>query len=409
MNHTTKQTYMFLLLLTILLAGANTVQAVSAGDECLTAVVEDISPSSVGINEEFTVGISLENCGTRVPENVTFEIIRIPPDIIVTEDLVAYIPRFVYRDSERQLRYHMRTTPDAKPGPHIIRMRLTYGSDDAYVVKYYDAEVIVTGEHAEPRISSVRTNPRYIYEGDTVDLNLEVENFGKGIAKSVVVNLDHNFKGITNSTVGSLATGGNQTALFKFKAGTAGSFVIPVIISYEDDYGRQRDEYDIQLTVLDRKGNLNVASVKVNPVLPYEGDTVELTMRIENSGDNTINSVRVYYDHPFKGLKESFIGTLAPNEDGPAVITFVADRAGEYELPVTITYSDDFGEEQIRTNINLIVMEKNSGIGTMIIVLLILAVIGGLIYYNYRTVRSKDAVIRQLMEGNGNSGNDKKE
>ena len=409
MNHNTKLTFLVLFIFTILLTGTTTVQAVSAGDECLTAVVENISPSSVGINEQFTVGISLENCGTRVPENITFEIIRIPPDIIVTEDLVAYFPRFVYRNSERQLRYHMRTTPDATPGPHILKMRLTYGSEDAYVVKYYDVEVMVTGEHAEPRISSVRTNPQYIYEGDTVDLNLEIENFGKAIAKSVVVNLDHNFKGITNSTVGSLAPGGNQTALFKFKASNAGTFVIPVIISYEDDYGKQRDEYDIQLTVLDRKGNLNVASVKVNPVLPYDGDTVELTMRIENSGDNTINSIRVYYDHPFKGLKESFIGTLAPNEDGPAVITFVADRPGEYELPVTITYSDDFGEEQIRTNINLIVMEKNSGIGAIIIILLILAVIGGLIYYNYRTVRSKDAVIRQLMEGNGNSGNDKKE
>jgi hypothetical protein len=393
----------------ILLTGISAVEAVSSGDECLTAVVEDISPSSVGINEQFTVGISLENCGTRVPENITFEIIRIPPDIIVTEDLVAYIPKFVYRDSERQLRYHMRTTPDAKPGPHIIKMKLAYGNRDVQVVKYYDVEVIVTGEHAEPRISSVKTNPQYIYEGDTVNLNLGIENFGKAVAKSVVVNLDHDFKGITNSTIGSLASGGNQTALFKFKASTSGTFVIPVIINYEDNYGKQKDEYDIQITVLDRKGNLNVASVKVNPVLPYKGDTVELTMRIENSGDNTINSIRVYYDHPFKGLKESFIGTLDRNEDGPAVITFVADQAGEYELPVTITYSDDFGEEQIRTNINLIVMEKNSGIGIIVMVLLILAVIGGLIYYNYRTTRSKDAVIRQLMEGNGNSDSNKKE
>jgi len=409
MNHDVKLTYLVLLVFTLLLTGISPVEAVSAGDECLTAVVEDISPSSVGINEEFTVGIGLENCGTRVPENITFEIIRIPPDIIVTEDLVAYIPKFVYRDSERQLRYHMRTTPDANPGPHIIKMRLTYGNGDVQVVKYYEAEVIVTGEHAEPRISSVRTNPQYIYEGDTVDLNLEIGNFGEAIAKSVVVNLDHDFKGITNSTIGSLASGGNQTALFKFKANTSGTFEIPVIINYEDDYGKQKDEYDIQITVLDRKGNLNVASVKVDPVLPYEGDTVELTMRIENSGDNTINSIRVYYDHPFKGLKESFIGTLDPNEDGPAVITFVADEAGEYELPVTITYSDDFGEEQIRTNINLIVMEKDSGAGTVIIVLLILGVIGGLIYYNYRTTRSKDAVIRQLMQGNGNSDSSKKE
>jgi len=134
-----------------------------------------------------------------------------------------------------------------------------------------------------------------------------------------------------------------------------------------------------------------------------------LTMRIENSGDRTINSIRVYADHPFKGLKESFIGTLDPNEDGPAVITFIADQAGEYEIPVTITYSDDFGEEQIETSINLIVLESNSGAGTAAIVLIVLVVIGGLVYNNYRTKKSKDEIIKQLMEGSDNSADNKEE
>jgi hypothetical protein len=408
MNQNSKTTYLFLSVFAVILIGISAAEA-GSGDECLRAVVEDISPSSVGIDEEFTVGISLENCGTQVPENITFEIISIPPDIVVTENLVAYFPRFIYSNSERQLTYHMRTTPDAKPGPHIIKMKLTYGNEDVIRTTYYEVEVTVIGEHAEPRISSVRTNPEYIYEGDTVDLRLGIENFGKAIAKSVEVSLDHEFKGIKSSTIGTLGLNGSQTALFKFKANRSGTFDIPVIIDYEDDYGKQKDEYNIKVTVLDKKGSLNVASVKVDPVLPYQGDTVELTMRIENTGENTINGIRVYYDHPFKGLKESFIGTLDPDEDGPAVITFVADQAGEYELPVTITYSDDFGEEQIKTNINLIVMEKDSGVGTAIIILLFLAVIGGLIYHNYRTTKSKDAVIRQLMEGGGNSADNKKQ
>lgn len=408
MNYNSRILFLFVLVLAISSLGSNIAEA-GSGDECLRAVVEDISPSSVGIDEEFTVGISLENCGTQIPENITFEIISIPPDIIVTESLVAHFPRFVYSNSERQLRYHMRTTPDAKPGPHIIKMKLTYGNKDVKRTTYYEVEVIVIGEHAEPRISSVRTNPEYIYEGDTVDLRLGIENFGKAIAKSVDVGLDHGFKGIKNTTLGTLGLNSSQTALFKFKANRSGTFEIPVIINYEDDYGIQKDEYNIKINVLDKKGSLNLASVKVDPVLPHTGDTVELTMRIENSGERTINSIRVYADHPFKGLKESFIGTLDTNEDGPAVITFVADKAGEYQIPVTITYIDDFGEEQIETKVNLIVMKKDSGAGTALLIFLILAIIGGLIYYNYRTIRSKDAVIRQLMEGGGNSSNNKKQ
>jgi len=124
MNYNSRILFLFVLVLAISSLGSNIAEA-GSGDECLRAVVEDISPSSVGIDEEFTVGISLENCGTQISENITFEIISIPPDIIVTESLVAHFPRFVYSNSERQLRFDMRTTPDAKPGPHIIKMKLT--------------------------------------------------------------------------------------------------------------------------------------------------------------------------------------------------------------------------------------------------------------------------------------------
>ena len=142
--------------------------------------------------------------------------------------------------------------------------------------------------------------------------------------------------------------------------------------------------------------------------MPYKGETVELTLRIENFGDGSANAVKVYVDHPFQGMKESFIGTLDPNEDGPAVITFIADRAGEYEFPITITYSDDFGKEQINTKVNLIVLETKGGIGHIILILFVLVIIGGLIYYNYRTKKAKDKIIRQLMKGNNKSAKKKR-
>ncbi|AKB37759.1 hypothetical protein MSSAC_3169 [Methanosarcina siciliae C2J] len=409
MSQSTKLTYLFLLVFTISLTGISTVEAEISSYACVNAELQEISPSSIGIDEEFTLGINLESCGTKTPEDVTFEIISIPSDIIVTENLVTKVSKLTYSTSERYLIYHMRTTPDAKPGPHLIKMKLTYANKPVETEKYYEVEIRVIGEDAEPRISSVETSPEYIYEGDTVDLRLGIENYGEAIAKSVSVNLDHDFKGIKTSSIGTLGLNESQTALFKFKANRSGEFEIPVIIEYEDDFGKQKNEYDINVTVLDKKGNLNLASVKVDPVLPYMGDTVELTMRIENSGDRTINSIRAYADHPFKGLKESFIGTLDPNEDGPAVITFIADQSGEYEIPVIITYSDDFGEEQIETKINLIVLETNGGAGRAAIVLLVLAVIGGLIYINYRTKKSKDEVIRQLMEGSGNPPDNKEE
>jgi len=402
MNKSITQACRFIFILAITLTGVPEAEAIFISEECVTAELQGISPGSVKNDAEFTLGIDLEVCGGEIPENVTFAITSIPQDIIVIEDLVTRIPKLYYSTSERYVRYHMRTTPDAIPGPHVIKMKLTNGKDIS-TTKHYEVEVRVIGEDAEPRISSVKTVPEYIYEGDSVDLRLGMENYGETIAKSVVVSLNHEFKGIKEATLGTLDLNGSQTALFKFKASKTGEFTIPVFIEYEDDFGKHKDEYEIKLTVLDKKGSLNIASVKVNPVLPYKGDTVELTMRIENSGERTINSIRVYADHPFKGLKESFIGTLDPNEDGPAIVTFIADQTGEFEIPITITYTDDFGEGQIKTSVNLIILETNGGAGMAIVVLLVLAVIGGLVYYNYKTTKSKDKIIKQLMKGVDNS------
>ncbi len=407
MNKSITKACTFILVLAITLTGVPDAEAIFISEECVTAEVQGINPSSVKIDSEFTLGIDLEVCGGEIPENVTFAITSIPQDIIVIEDLVTRIPKLYYSTSERYVRYHMRTAPDANPGPHVIKMELAYGKE-VRTTKHYEVDLRVIGEDAEPRISSVKTIPEYIYEGDSVDLRLGIENYGETIAKSVVVTLDHEFKGIKDVSLGTLDLNGSQTALFKFKANKSGEFSIPVLIEYEDDFGRHKNEYDIKLTVLNKKGSLNIASVKVDPVLPYMGDTVELTMRIENFGDRTINSIRVYTDHPFKGLKESFIGTLDPNEDGPALVTFIANQTGEFEIPITITYTDDFGEEQINTKVNLIILETKGEAGIVVVILLVLAVIGGLVYYNYQTKKSKDKIIKQLMKGVDNSTEKKK-
>lgn len=260
----------------------------------LNAVVQDISPSSVGVNEEFTIGINLESNGTEPPTNVKFEITDLPPDIIVIENLSTYMPIFTYADSKRQIIYHMRTTPNTKPGVHVIKTKLTYGYGGAIVISFYDIQIIVRGGYAKPRISSV----------------------------------------------------------------------------------------------------------KIDPALPYEGDTVELTMRVENSGNSAINSVKAHFDHPFNGPKEAFIGTLDPIEDGPAVLTFIANKSGDYNLPVTINYSDEYDEKHIKNNISVSVLQKNNSIGIYTFIALLFVIIAALGYYSYKKIKSKDAIIKQLIQGN---------
>lgn len=291
----------FVIITIMIFVVATSVNALSKG-YCVTAEVSDINPSSIGVDEEFTVGIHIENCGEELPEYVSFELLNPPIDITIKEPLIINVSRLYYGSSERFIAYHMRTTDDAQPGTHLIKTRLSYGKAQHSIIK----------------------------------------------------------------------------------------------------------NYNITIEVIVDKAELSIASLKTTPVLPREGETVELTLRIENTGDGTAKSVEVYVDHPFQGLKQSFIGALDSDEDGPVVLTFIAGKAGEFEFPVTISYKDDFGNNEIKTNVSLNVLKKKSNTTAIILAILIIAVFGGGIYYFIKTKKSKNKIIQQLLKGNNSGEKNKK-
>ena len=263
--------------------------------QCVQAVVSDISPSSIGINEEFTVGIHIESCGSETPEEIYFEIIQPPTEITIKEELKKQKTKLEYSNSERFLTYHMKTTKDSQPGSYVIKTRLTYG------------------------------NQNYTLEKD----------------------------------------------------------------------------YTISFQVIADEAELNIASFKTKPVLPLKDETVELTLRVENTGDGTAKSVRVYADHPFKGVKQSFIGSLDPDEDGPAIFTFIADKEGEFEFPVKVFYKDDFGEHETQTNVNFVILKKEFNWTVLISLIIGIIILIWFIFKYYRIKNQKNRIIEQLLKGNG--------
>lgn len=260
---------------------------------CVTAEVSDISPSSIGIGEEFTIGIHIETCGETLPQNVSFEILGLPEHISVKEPLITKIPKIQYSNSERFLVFHMKVDNEAKSGTHIIKTRLSYSGETVEIIKDEEISIDVIGDEAE----------------------------------------------------------------------------------------------------------LSIASIKAFPVLPYKGETVELTLRIENFGDGTANAVKVYVNHSFEGIKESFIGTLDSDEDGPAVFTFIPKKAGDFEIPVKISYKDDFGDNEIETKINLTILRKKTNwLLILFLIAIVLFAIWG--FRNYAKLkRTKNKIIHQLLSG----------
>lgn len=260
---------------------------------CLNLEVTSINPGSVEVNQEFTLGVHVESCGEKIPENISLEILNIPQEIKVKEKEILEIPRMYYSNSERFIIYHMRTTDNVQPGKNLIKLRLKY------------------------------------YEGETL---------------------------------------------------------------FEKDY-------EIEINVIAEEAKINIASVKTDPVLPYENDKIELTLRIENFGDGSANSIKVYADHKFEGTKESFLGTLSPKEDGPIIFTFISKESGEFNIPITISYNDDFGEKEIKKEVSIVILKKESNYNQIIFFsVLFLLIIMGLIYF-FKMKKSKEKIIHQLLKG----------
>lgn len=263
---------------------------------CVEDYITDISPTSIKVGDEFTIGLKIENCGSIVPEFVSFELLNPPTEIEIKEPLSLNISKINYANSERFVLYHMKTKSTASPGTYLIKTRLTYGTKFQSLTKEKNITFKVTGEKAE----------------------------------------------------------------------------------------------------------IGIASIKTTPILPYEGDMVELTLRIENVGKGDAKSIKVYTEYPFKGTKQSFIGKLASDEDGPAIFTFIAEKAGEFEIPLIIKYIDDFGEKEVKSEIKLTILEKKKDTKTIILAILVLLVIICETIYFIRANRKKDKIIRQLLK-NGNS------
>lgn len=261
-------------------------------DYCVNFALNDVSPSSVSIDSNFTLGIVLESCGIKAPQ-VTFELINYNKDIQIKENLVRVIDDLSYGNSKRFLVYHMKTTKEALPGEHFFNYRIKYGDNNVELLKEGEFSVTVNGE----------------------------------------------------------------------------------------------------------KAKLSIASVKTKPTLPTQDQSTDLTFRIENYGKGSANSVIVNLDHSFIGLKDSFIGKLEPNQDGPAVFTFIPSTSGEIEIPVKITYNDDYGDNEFNTKITLSVLAKKSNYKEIIIFLVLIIIIITMIIYTLIIKKRKDKTIQQLLNG----------
>jgi hypothetical protein len=223
---------------------------------CATAEVTSINPSSVGADEDFTVGIVIDNCGDEIPENITFEITRHSEDIQIKESLLNNVGKMGYANSKRFILYNMRTSPDATPGEHIFETKLRYGNNNFYIEKESNFSIIVNTQKPDLTISRIYTNPEVISEGEKIILTIDIENAGNGEAKDVRVELENlNLEGVKQKYLGKIKSDENMPSRFVFEESKKGIYEGNIKVNYKFAGSDKELNFPIEIQVFSNGTN----------------------------------------------------------------------------------------------------------------------------------------------------------
>lgn len=394
----------------------------NANFEILSA---EISPQPARPGQDLFVKINIENYGRKPAKGVVLEIEDNYPFHFkysnsvhnvskhYTEPIII-IPK-ISEYGKYEAFYYFTVDPKAKTGEYELTFKVS-SNENNVISRMKNGEagytknikIYVEGKPDLEIESSL--SDEVIQPGESFNLSVKVNSVGTGNAKNARISLDlDQLPEIAplddNSKFLSLLDAGkSETVNFHLqlsKEAEAKTYNLPIRVSFTDEAEQLNFSTTETIGFLSRgRAELSFASIKTDPVLPEEGNPVELTLRVENPGMITAKSVQVYADHPFRGNKQSFVGTLESNEDGPAIFTFIIDKEGKYEFPVTITYSDDFGEHELKTNVTIYASEGGSNAGSSVTIILILLIIGGLLYRTSKTRKAKDRIVQYLHKNN---------
>lgn len=187
--------------------------------------VSDITPSSVEPNEDFTVGIQIENQGDFNAYNIVLEAKYLGDDLYLKEDKIINLGTLGKNGGIKNLVYHFRTSPDVIVGKRNVELTLSWGSskNETNFKGDYNFTVDIISDIPKLTISGIKTSPERVYPNNDIILTIKVENYGEGVAKNVIVKLDDlNFEGIKEAYIGEIDPHEDSPARFVLRSSKQG-------------------------------------------------------------------------------------------------------------------------------------------------------------------------------------------
>ncbi len=340
------------------------------GDEgTITVVLTSTAPVTTGspLNIRLDTGTGEANTSTETPENAYIENV-----LLSSKDIEVLTGSFqdvgeIGPGQSFPLTFQIRAPGEEGIYFPEVWVRVRDGAGVRYPIP-----VNVNSAYAlikKPALRVEKTVPASVDPGDPFNVTLILHNDGQASANDVSVNVNATSGAITpqsaeNYYIPKLEAGKDAVLNLTFETDTNAPLGLePVIVTVDyrnADMTPFRQVATIGIPIVGR-AEMGVASIRTEPSRVTVGSQVDLTIRIENTGTADAKSVQATIEGlDLPGTKEAFLGTIEPGNDGPAVFTLQADRAGTFDYTLVIRHTDDYGVHTTRQALSLIVAEPDT-------------------------------------------------
>ncbi len=251
------------------------------------------------------------------------------------------------------------------------------------------------GQLTKPALALEKSVPDAVSPGDPFTINLSVVNYGSATATDVMLTVNASsaqslgLTGPGTDYIARLGPGESHPFALTFSTDRKvplGLRTIGATLDYVLPDGTPRRQNESFAVLVRGQAALGLAQLTTDPIRVDRGQAFTLIARLENTGTDNAKSVRVRIDLPFSGNNESFIGTIEPGNDAPAVFNLVADESGVRPYTLSANYSDDEGTHTISEPLTLEVAESTGSTVTIVVVAVVVAVLAaaGIWYWRRR-------------------------
>jgi len=210
------------------------------------------------------------------------------------------------------------------------------------------------------------TIPSTVDPGSKANLLLTITNAGTDFASSTTLAIHASpyvSADISNFNIGTINAGGSTQITVPITVSPnspEGTVALPFTVSYSIGNSAGTVTTDNSATVtITRRTLLEITNVTYDKSLIQRGDTIKITITVQNVGKGLIKDLTVSLSNlstlpiaPADNDVEKFAGTLNPGESASVSFNLVINNNADtiaYSVPVTLTFFDDLGISHVDT------------------------------------------------------------